>query len=130
MNFVPNLMVPFHIQNLILITLNVAEPYPPSGLEVKEDGVNLVATWTEPFSLQGEDITYNVIITNMITYAYEETVVNVTRYVLTESFGKRDCTQYRFRIFSINGYSNSTTAVNETKAIPTGNFFMCFQMTD
>ena len=113
----------------LLITLNVAEPYPPTELEIKENGSKLVATWTEPFSLQGEDITYTVIITNMINHTYEETV-NVTRYMLTESYGERDCTQYRFSIFSRNGYSSSKTGINGTKAIPTGNFFMCFQMTD
>ena len=85
------------------------------------DGLNLVATWTEPFSLEGEDITYNVFITNTVTHAYKETVVNETTYALTESLGERDCAEYDFNIFSRNDYSNSTTGINQTKAVPTGN---------
>ena len=97
-------------------------PYPPSELNVSVDGLNLVATWTEPFSLEGEDITYNVFITNTVTHAYKETVVNVTTYALTESLGERDRAEYRFTIFSRNGYSNSTTGIKGMEAVPTGTY--------
>ena len=84
------------------------------------DGLNLDVTWTEPFSLQGEEIYYVVSITNMATRENREFNVNTTSYVLSEPFGdQRNCEEYEFSIFSRNGYSRSNTSVTGMKPIPT-----------
>ena len=49
-----------------LLSLYIAEPKPPTNLMLAVDGMNVVATWIEPFSLQGEKIFYIIVsITNV-----------------------------------------------------------------
>ena len=98
------------------------EPYPPSDVSVRPDGTRLVATWGEPFSIEGEELFYEVSITKTVTGAQKEVTVNTTRYVLSEPIGERDCAEYQFSVFSKNGFSTSRRGVIGRNYIPTGNY--------
>ena len=85
------------------------------------DGLNLVATWNEPFALDGEELSYVISITNTASGVQKEvTAVNTSRYVLIEPIGERDCAEYQFVVFSENGYSRSKTNISGLEHIPTG----------
>ena len=79
-----------------------------------------MATWSEPFSFQGEELFYEMNITNTASGVQDEVTVNTTRYVLSEPIGERDCADYQFTVFSKNDYSISMANVNGWKNIPTG----------
>ena len=85
----------------------------------------LVATWSEPFSLEGEELSYVVSITNTVTGAQKEVTVNTTRYVLSEPIGERDCAEYQFTIFSKNSFSKSRNGTIGRNYIPTSNYVTC-----
>ena len=97
------------------------EPNPPHDISVDADGLTLVASWDEPFSLEGEELSYAVSITNTATGAQREVNVTTTRYVLHEPIGERDCAEYEFTVFSKNNYSKSRNGVTGRDHIPTGN---------
>ena len=79
-----------------------------------------MATWSEPFSLEGEELSYIVSITNTASGIQYEVTVNSTTYV-SEPIEERDCAKYiRFTIFSNNSYSKSRSGVSGLKNIPTG----------
>ena len=85
------------------------------------DGLNLVATWNEPFALDGEELSYVISITNTASGVQNEvTAVNTSRYVLIEPIGERDCAEYQFVVFSENVYSRSKTNISGLGHIPTG----------
>ena len=92
-------------------------------MSVDADGLTLVASWGEPFSLEGEELSYVVSITNTATGAQTEVNVNTTRYVLHEPIGEisRNCAEYKFTVFSKNSYSRSQNGVTGRNHIPTGN---------
>ena len=100
--------------------MHTAEPNPPFGLNTAVDGLNLVLTWREPFSLEGEELSYVVSITNTVSSDKEEVTVNTSRYALTEPIGERDCAEYQFTVFSKNDFSKSINAVTGRANIPTG----------
>ena len=79
-----------------------------------------MATWSEPFSLQGEELSYVTTITNTASGLQDEVTVNTTRYVLSEPIGEKDCGEYQFTVFSKNDYSISMTNVDGWKNIPMG----------
>ena len=83
------------------------EPNPLHDVSVYADGFTLVASWDEPFSLEGEELSYVVYITNTATGAQTEVNVTTTRFVLLE----RDCAEYEFTVFSKNSYSRSQNGV-------------------
>ena len=99
---------------------DIAEPNPPTGLTIDVDGLDLVVTWDEPFSLVGEDLCYIITIMNRGNVLQEEVTVNTTRFVLSELIGERDCAEYVFTVFSRNGFSKSLSAVTGRANIPTG----------
>ena len=99
---------------------DIAEPNPPTGLTIDVDGLDLVVTWDEPFSLVGEDLCYIITIMNRGNVLQEEVTVNTTRFVLSEPIGERDCAEYVFTVFSRNGFSKSLNAVTGRANIPTG----------
>ena len=101
------------------------EPAPPPSVSVDADGLSLVATWSEPFSLKGEQLSYVVSITNTATRAQEEVNVSTTRFVLSEPIGERDCAEYQFTVFSMNSFSPSQIGVTERIHIPTSNCKVC-----
>ena len=90
-------------------------------MSVDADGLTLVASWDEPFSLEGEELSYVVSITNTVTGAQTEVNVNTTRHVLHEPIGERDCAEYEFTVFSNNSYSRNQNGVTGRNHIPTGN---------
>ena len=90
------------------------------------DGLNLVATWTEPFSLDGEEISYIITVANIDSKTVSvEYMINVTRFVFTQPVGGhgRDCKELIFTVFSRNDFSNSIATVKGTKHIPSGKIF-------
>ena len=84
--------------------------------------MNLVATWSEPFSLEGEELSYIVSIMNVVTGDQKEVTVNTTNYVLSEVMGERDCAEYHFTVFSRNSFSTSQNGVTGVNYIPTSNY--------
>ena len=85
------------------------------------DGTNLVATWREPFFLQGEQLSYVIIINKTESGIITDIAVNTTGYVLTEPIdGKRDCSVYLFILYSKNAFSRSKTGISRQEHIPTG----------
>ena len=85
------------------------------------DGLSLVATWSEPFTLLGEELSYVIINGNLMQG--DEVSVNETEYeyVFSEPVGEMDCAQYvMFTIFSEKEYSRSIANVSEWKNVPTG----------
>ena len=88
-----------------------------------------MATWDEPFSLQGEELSYAIFITGSGNLIHNDEVsVNETEYecVFSEPIEGMDCTQYiMFTIFSENEYSRSIANVSERKSIPTGIIILC-----
>ena len=98
---------------------HTAEPNPPLDLIITVDGLDLVATWNEPFSLEGEELSYVISIMNR-GVAEDEVTVNTTRFVLSEPTGERDCSEYVFIVFSKNGFSKSMNAISGRTNIPTG----------
>ena len=99
----------------------VGEPYPPYDLTISVHGLTLVATWSEPFSLRGEELSYVISITNFDSGMVKEVIVNTTNYTLTKQDGEQDCAVYQFTVFSKNGYSRSINAVHGRNSFPTGN---------
>ena len=104
--------------------MHIAEPNPPANLNITANGLNLMATWSEPFSLEGEKLSYVVSITNTARLSGVQTkiTVNTSRYVLTEpiAIGDRDCAEYQFTVFSKNDYSISNSSINGNRNLPTG----------
>ena len=102
----------------------VAEPNPPVNLSITVDGLSLVATWSEPFSLEGEQLSYIIFITSSSDLIQDaEVSVNESQYeyVFSESIEGMDCTQYiMFTVFSENEYSRSIANVSERKSVPKG----------
>ena len=99
---------------------HIAEPNPPTGLNIVADGLDLVATWDEPFSLEGEELSYVITIMNRGNIAEDDITVNTTRFVISEPTGERDCSEYVFTVFSKNGFSKSVNAITGRANIPTG----------
>lgn len=85
------------------------------------DGLTLVAAWSEPFSIRGEELSYVVSITNIDVGMVNEVIVNTTNYTLTKQDGQHDCAEYQFTVFSKNGYSRSINAVSGREKFPAGN---------
>ena len=85
------------------------------------DGLNLIATWTEPFSLEAEEISYVISITKTATGITEEHTVNVTRFVFTAPAGPKSCQEYGISVFSKNDFSKSISGVFKKRNISTGN---------
>ena len=106
--------------------VTAAEPYPPTDLVIEVDGLNLVATWTEPFSLEGEELSYFISIRNIDTGAGKEVNATMPSYVFTEPIGERDCAVYGFTVFSRNDFSKSNTAVSRREKIPTGEVYSMY----
>ena len=104
------------------IYADIGEPNPPTDINVEQNGMNLVATWSEPFSLEGEQLSYIVSIMNVVTGDQKEVTVNTTNYVLSEVMGERDCAEYHFTVFSRNGFSTSQNGVTGMNYIPTSNY--------
>ena len=73
------------------ILLYVAEPNPPVDLNITVEELALVVTWNEPFSLEGEELSYVVFITNKVSGVQLNVTVNTTTYILSEPIGERDC---------------------------------------
>ena len=84
-------------------------------------GLTLVATWSEPFSLRGEELSYVVSITNIDVGMVKEVFVNTANYTLTKQDGQQDCALYQFTVFSKNDYSRSINAVSGRERFPAGN---------
>ena len=88
------------------------------------DRLSLVATWSEPFSLPGEELSYVIFVTsNSDLIQDDEISVNEIEYeyVFSEPIEGMDCTQYiMFTIFSENEYSRSIANVSERKDVPKG----------
>ena len=102
------------------ILLYVAEPNPPVDLNITMEDLALVVTWNEPFSLEGEELSYVVFITNNSSGIQLKATVNTTTYVLSEPIGERDCAVYMFIVFSNNSYNKSVSSVSGHENIPTG----------
>ena len=90
------------------------------------DGLSLVATWSEPFSVEGEEFFYVIFITGSgnlkQNFSFNETVYE---YVFSEPIEEMDCTQYiMFTVFSENEYSRSIANVSEWKNVPTGIYYL------
>ena len=82
-----------------------------------------MATWSQPFSLQGEELSYAISVTNLDSGMVKEVIVNTASYTLTEQdHGQHNCAQYQFTIFSRNGYSRSSNAVSGRKEFPAGDY--------
>ena len=91
------------------------------------DGLNLIATWNEPFSLDGEELSYVIYVINTASGVQKEvTAVNTSRYVHIEPIGERDCAEYQFVVFSDNDYSRSKINISEQEHIPTGTIKLNF----
>jgi hypothetical protein len=88
------------------------------------DGLSLVATWSEPFSLEGEELSYVVFITGNGNLMKDDDIsVNETdyKYVFSEPVGEMDCAEHIiFTVFSENKFSRSVANVSEWKNVPTG----------
>ena len=86
------------------------------------EGLILVAVWSKPFSLEGEELSYIITIMNTANGVQEEATVNSTKYAFSvdEPMRERDCAVYLFTIFSNNSYSKSSTGVSGYENIPTG----------
>ena len=84
--------------------------------------------WNEPFSLEGEELSYVISITNRAGGMAKEVIVNTANYILTmqDDYGQGNCAQYLFTIFSKNGYSRSSNAVSSRKEFPAGNLYTWF----
>ena len=74
----------------------------------------------EPFSLEGEELSYVITIMNRGNVVEDGVTVNTTRYVLSEPIGERDCSEYVFTVFSENNFSKSRNAITGRANIPTG----------
>jgi hypothetical protein len=98
----------------------VAEPNPPTGLMLNPEGLALVATWEEPFSLEGEDLSYVITIMNRGNVVQDGITVNTTTYVLSEPIGERNCSEYAFTVFSENSFGRSRIGITGVENIPTG----------
>ena len=110
----------YSFTHLSLHYTHTAEPNAPTDLNIAVDGLNLVVTWKEPFSLEGEELSYVLSITNTASGVQIEVAVNTSRYVFTELIGERDCAEYQFTVFSMNSYSESNEFTSGRKNIPTG----------
>ena len=85
------------------------------------NGLSLVAKWNEPFSLEGEVLSYVIFIINNASGEQDKFNTNTTTYVLSKPLGERDCAEYVITVFSNNSYSMSTTNISGYGSIPTGN---------
>ena len=112
----------------LLLIFCIAEPNPPVDMNITVEELSLVATWNEPFTLEGEELLYIVTITNTASGVQEEVTVNTTRYAFSKSFGERDCAEYQFTVFSENDYSKSMINVSEWKNIPTGTHYKEYEV--
>ena len=83
-------------------------------------GLSLVATWNEPFSLKGEELSFVVSISSDSNLIPNVVRVNTTKYVFSDIIGEMECAEYMFTVFSTNGYSMSWSSVSEWKHFPTG----------
>ena len=92
------------------------------------DSLSLVAKWNEPFSLQGEELSYVICITNKASGSQIKDTINTTTYVLFEAIGDRDCADYMFVVFSINSYNKSETGITGHENIPTGTSYITTQL--
>ena len=101
---------------------NIAEPNPPVDLSITVEGLILVAIWSKPFSLEGEELSYIITIANTFNGVQEEATVYSTKYAFSvdEPIRERDCAVYIFTVFSNNSYSKSITGVSGYESIPTG----------
>ena len=106
--------------NLIIILHGkiVGEPYLPSDLTIRVNGLSLVAMWNQPFALRGEELSYVITISPL---TMKEVIINSTNYTLTKQDEQRDCIQYQFTVYSKNGYSMSSNAVSRSEVFPAGN---------
>ena len=112
--------IPLNTLSVNIATNPTGEPNPPFNISIKPGGTNLVAMWSEPFSLEGEELSYVVCITNTASGVRKEVTVNTSTYVLTEPLQERNCEEYRFTVFSKNDYFTSNSSVNGYQSIPTG----------
>jgi hypothetical protein len=110
------------IVTIFLVCIIIAEPNPPVDLKITVEGSTLVAIWSKPFSIQGEELSYVITIMNTANGIQDEAVVKSTNYTLSvnEPIGERNCAVYMFTVFSSNSYSKSSTGVSGYENIPTG----------
>ena len=101
-------------------TYGTAEPLSPTDLNITVDGTNLIVSWREPFSLEGEELSYVVSTITLGLQAGEEVILNTTSYEFTGPDGPRNCEEYNFTIFSMNDFSRSRSGVSQKQTIPTG----------
>ena len=106
----------------------VGEPYPPYNLAILVNGLSLVAMWSEPFALRGEELSYIITIAPLVHGTVKEVIVNSTNYTLTKQSEQRDCVQYQFTVYSRNGYSRSSNAVSGREVFPAGNTQFIFKI--
>ena len=83
-----------------------------------------MATWSEPFTLEGEELSYVITITDTASGVQDEVAINTTRYVLSELRREGVCAEFQFTVVSKNDYSISMTNVSEWKNIPIGTVIM------
>ena len=110
--------------SLMIIVLHgkiAGEPYLPSDLIIRVNGLSLVAMWNQPFALRGEELSYVITIASLADGMMKEVTVNSTNYTLTKQDEQRDCVQYQFTVYSKNGYSRSSNAVSRREVFPAGN---------
>ena len=98
--------------------LITGEPYPPHDLNIIVKDLSLVATWSEPFSLQGEELSYVISISGVD----DEITVNMANYTLTKQAGENDCTQYQFTVYSKNAFSKSINGISRRENFPAGTY--------
>ena len=103
--------------------------YPPYDLTFLVNGLSLVAMWSEPFALRGEELSYIITIAPLVGGMVKEVIVNSTNYMytLTKQNEQCDCVQYQFTIYSRNGYSRSSNAVSHREEFPAGNIQFIFK---
>ena len=109
---------------MVIIILHgkiIGEPYVPSDLTIRVNGLSLVAMWNQPFAVRGEELLYVITIAPLVGGMVMEDTVNSTNYTLTKQDEQRDCIQYQFTVYSKNSYSRSSNAVSHREVFPAGN---------
>ena len=107
-----------------MLVSNTGLPLAPGEVEVSGDTPHqLRLSWTPPFSLPGEVISYSLLVTDLTTGQDQPLVpVSETSYThqITESQAM-DCHNYSFSIFSVNEVGLSVTSSSAPPALhPSG----------
>ena len=100
------------MDHIILFYL-AGPPDPPTGLTAQPEGLELLLSWTAPFTLEGVHTSYTLIINNTDSAGGAQVIsLNATTYTFrTEG---PSCAIYQFRVRASNaaGVSNTTEPVN------------------